>query len=262
MNYELKELSFGELIGRAVNLYLDNFVSLFLVTLVGQIPSIFLLSWFTEKSAGLSSSGLLEIMPVFYLGTVIITLFSVALTGFSTKIIANRYLGREINFNEIISAVLPLVGALIVASFLTGLLSVLAAVALIFPMFIVSMGLSMVTPIIVTEKMGPIDGMKRSWALTKGKKGHLFGLFFVAGLISTTPVSIITQMLDTLILQSGMPNAIMVYSILVSVLSALFAPVASCVLVLAYFNLRIQKEGFDVEHLAQQFDYSADSEVY
>jgi energy-coupling factor transporter transmembrane protein EcfT len=42
-------------------------------------------------------------------------------------------------------------------------------------------------------------------------------------------------------------------TILQFVSGSLVAPFYSCIMVLIYFNLRIEKEGFDVEHLVNQF---------
>jgi hypothetical protein len=40
MKYELRRLSFGETLGQAFNLYFDNFVPLFLISLICSLPTI------------------------------------------------------------------------------------------------------------------------------------------------------------------------------------------------------------------------------
>lgn len=268
MNYELRELSFGETIGRAVNLYLDNFLPLFLITVVGQIPMVFVMNWFTIEivKAGGSQNALMSLMPVYFAGIIGVLFFAIALTGFSIKVIANRYLDKPADLGGSLSAILPLLPILLITSLLVGIACGIGFILLIIPGIIVAMGLSMITPIIVVEKMGPIDAMKRSWELTKKKKLHLFGLFFVGGLISSVPLRLVDGILQEVIIIpsafsiEAVSNAVFTYSAVTCLLTSLFAPVVTCILVLAYFNLRVQKEGFDVEHLAQQFDGAEDFE--
>lgn len=69
------------------------------------------------------------------------------------------------------------------AMYLYVLAVILGYICLIVPGVIMSLALSLVIPITVIEGGGPIKALKRSYHLTKGRRGTLFCSFFLWGLL-------------------------------------------------------------------------------
>jgi membrane-anchored glycerophosphoryl diester phosphodiesterase (GDPDase) len=61
-------------------------------------------------------------------------------------------------------------------------LAMLVFVVLLIPLIYVSIGFSLVTPVAALEHKWPFDALTRSWQLTKGVRGPIFGALFVIGI--------------------------------------------------------------------------------
>lgn len=73
---------------------------------------------------------------------------------------------------------------LILASILVGLITVVGFIACIIPGIIAALGLAMVTPLVVDQKIGATDAISRSWAAMKGNLLSFFVLGLVLGIIN------------------------------------------------------------------------------
>jgi len=63
-------------------------------------------------------------------------------------------------------------------------LSALAILVLIPVVIFVSVSLSLNAPAIMMEGVGALDGLRRSWALTRGRRFSIFGAMFIIGLLA------------------------------------------------------------------------------
>jgi len=87
-------------------------------------------------------------------------------------------------FGVLAIAFVPLFGGLATLNPALLGLGILALIpAAIFALY-VALALSLVVPSIVMEDAGVLASFRRSWQMTKGHKGPIFGAFFVLGLIS------------------------------------------------------------------------------
>lgn len=102
--------------------------------------------------------------------------------------------------------------------------------------------------------------MKRSWTLTAGSKLGIFGILFISALI-TFGFNLIFAQITKAIVGYTFAGELSFRALLPSIVqSALLLPFTSCIAILVYFNLRIEKEGFAIEHLAQNFSIEINSE--
>lgn len=109
------------------------------------------------------------------------------------------------------------------------------------------------TPIVVLEDLpSSFDAFGRSWELTRGARGKVFGTWIVAWLIS--------QLLPQLIV-AGISGALGVASnesvqpffvVFASLIGIALAPILPCALTLLYYDLRVRREAFDLQVLSQQ----------
>lgn len=248
MKYELKAYSFGDTIGQGFNLYFNNFIFLFLISLIGLVPmTIF---GYYIQNPGISNM----FIALFILSIVIYIPISVIISGLIIHVVAKKYLDEELVPSDAASTAFKLFFPLLGLSILEAIGISFAMILLIIPGLILAIGWSISTHVLVIEKTGITESLERSWNLTKGHKWGLLGLMIVVGLIVVVVQQAVT-MVGTYF------SANMQYGTVVSLGIQHFAqsltnPIMVCVLIVQYFNLRITKEGFGVEKLTEQFSIS------
>jgi hypothetical protein len=112
---------------------------------------------------------------------------------------------------------------------------------------------SLVVAAMMAEDVGPIRGLGRSWSLVSGSWWRTFGILLIVGILQSI-ISYALLILFTLfadIFSSGDFRAALV-SVGSTLLSALVSPITTIAVVLLYFDLRVRKEGLDLDQLAQQ----------
>jgi hypothetical protein len=207
---------------------------------------------------------------------------SLLLTAGSVRIISDSFLGRDPQFSDVLafawSKVIPLFlvgigkslllgllmvvlvlviaatgGVARVAGALAGLLVFVEFVAGIWFLFYIACAYAVTTPAVALENLpSALDSFGRSWELTRGARGRMFGLGFVAWFLITLLLpSIISVALGQMVLQF-FPSWQVAVSIASSLIPLIVAPILPCVLTLAYYDLRVRREGFDLQLLSEQ----------
>jgi hypothetical protein len=106
---------------------------------------------------------------------------------------------------------------------------------------------------VVIEKAGPVGALRRSFTLVKGRWWPVFGALTITNLIAAIPAGLISTLITSLLTSIGGNNESFVFlwqAAGLTVAQALIAPLTAAVSVLVYFDLRIRKEGFDLQVLA------------
>ncbi|NQF14135.1 ABC transporter ATP-binding protein [Brevibacillus sp. HB1.3] len=132
--------------------------------------------------------------------------------------------------------------ALVIILVLFGYLFLIAGMMLVPGFFLIRWGFYM--PLVLFERDGV--GIGQSWNMTKGNFWRLFGIFVV--------LSVIYSMFSSgiqLVLTGVLGTSILAQLILV-VLTCLLTPWMAIVYALAYFDLRVRKEGTDLQELVSR----------
>jgi len=255
MKYELRRLSFGETLGQAFNLYFDNFIPLFMISLVCGLPTILFM-----YGTGIGTGNYSMINQ--YLGTLILSVLSLCMTTICTaltiELISKRYLKQHHGIGQYIENVLPFILPIIGLSILEGIIVGLGILAFLIPGIYLAMALSVAVQVLIVERQGVTESMKRSFFLTRGKKLEIFGYWLIILLIGLI-ANELREMTAGMIFQLDatiQTKIILSYGIYYLV-NILITPIGSCIFILIYFNLKIEKEGFDLEHLVDQFGTSS-----
>jgi len=256
MKYELKLLKPVELIGNAFKIFINNLVPLLLISLLTSIPIMiyqYRLSYIdlnyilnpTESNLIAYSSYLFGLFNI----SIIITAIS---TGLIIPIISKRYLGKKIKYREYIDNILPRIAPLILLSVLSALISMAGFFLLFVPGVIISLGLSLSNEVFIIEKKGIMDSLKRSWNLTNRKKIYIFGIMALFGIITVIIMLGASKIIENIFTDASgnLKSIFSIIGLIESVLSAIISPFITCGMILVYFNLRIQKEGFTIDDLA------------
>lgn len=119
---------------------------------------------------------------------------------------------------------------------------------------------SLVDPAVVLENKSSLPALKRSWNITKNELGKIFLVLLIATILVVFVQSILSS---SSILQIGRENisfSIKFIGIVFSTIGAIITtPVLSICVILLYYDMRIRKEGFDLEMLASMINIKNDS---
>ena len=110
---------------------------------------------------------------------------------------------------------------------------------------------------VVIEGKGPITGLGRSWNLVTGSWWRVFGILLVFGIVITAvilviaiPVGIIGAIAGAI--AAGEQGAGVVGALAGALATVVVTPFAYIAGTLIYFDLRVRKEGFDLDTLAAE----------
>lgn len=273
----LRPLSFGEILDQSVTLFRRLFVPLVTVQLVCVGPVY-------PFQLYLIAAGR-QISVAYYLFALVSFVLSALASAAVALIISENYLGRELAAMPAIRLALPRVGPVIVLSFALGLVLMLAAMpaflamgagamflvpgnalvqtnvamgaiielvgfALLLVPLAVFSGLAVATPALILENIQAGKALSRSWSLTRGSRLRVLGMLFITGLLIAIPFFGIGLLAG--IFRGGEMAAgpSVTFAVLSYGVSLALTPLFYCVLTLLYYDLRVRKEGFDLEMLA------------
>lgn len=242
----LRAMSLSELLDTSFGVYRAAFMPLVTIALCVQLlPMVFGVyletSGGTFANVGLAVGSILIGMVLGYVGA-----------AASTFLVASIYHGEPLTGQQALLKATPFIGRLVVLSLLTGLLGMIGFLFFIVPGIMVMCGMVVATPALVLENhASPTEAMRRSWALTSGFKMKIFGAAVVAMLLLAIPTMALgTLMLLGTVFSDNPLVSIVVGVVLQSLLGVLIYPFVYTMITLFYYDLRIRKEGYDIELMA------------
>ena len=245
----LRPLALGEILDVAFGLYRGLFVPLLVITLAtSAIPVA--LSVYIEAAGG----ALLN-LPLYFTALLLNVVFGAIASAAATFVVSENYMGRSLSAGGAFARAAPYIGRLVVLGLLMGFVVGLGTLLLIVPGIILFTGLSLATPAMVIEGLdAPTTAMGRSWALTRGHRGKLFGALFTVFVLILLPMIALGGFAaaagDATMLSPRASAMALVWLAAASLVQILIYPLLYCVLTVAYYDLRVRKEAFDLEVLA------------
>jgi hypothetical protein len=112
---------------------------------------------------------------------------------------------------------------------------------------------SMSLAAMMAENIGPIQGFSRSWNLVKGQWWRTFGVLLVVGILQLV-ISFALGALFGIVAAAVTTGDLRLATEAIgsTLLSTMVSPITTIAVVLLYFDLRVRKEGLDLDQLAQQ----------
>jgi hypothetical protein len=143
--------------------------------------------------------------------------------------------------NVVLSRFLPLIGIALVQGFLI----LLGMVLLIIPGLILSTMWLVGVPACVVERRGPWESLRRSRELTKGYRWKVFALALLLPV-----VSVVASPIESVLTALAGPIAGLTGQLIWTGIAAAFSAI---VISVTYYDLRVIKEGVDIERIAAVF---------
>jgi hypothetical protein len=236
----------GRVLNRAASVFSRNFLPFFVVVALAYLPVLLVFKGTTDLTTAsaeeLARGGAL--MGVGFLLMMVLSTLSQAVVLYAAF---QDMRGRPLNLVESLKVGLrrffPIVGLAICVTFLAAL----AAIAFIFPAFMLITMWFVATPACVVERLGPIKSMGRSRQLTKGHRWKIFGLMVVMFLAAGIAGPAITAAFTAI----GGSNFALVGDLIWNGIWGAFYAIA---VVVTYHDLRVAKEGIDIEQIAAVFE--------
>ena len=264
MGQNRKYFTIGNVFGEGFNLYFGNILKFCLPAFIAFIPvGLLYYMLFDFGMSGIAESS--YSLSLFSLLGMIIGLIVLWLIMVEFKLVSNAYLDKDESLADILKKTIrryfPFWGMNIVL--ILGIW--LGALLLVIPGFILAFGWCLAQVVFVLEDEKAIKSLKRSWNLTKGFKGKLFLYYLLAIVALYIAVIIIT--LITMGSLSGIlagfadsqnsnitGNSFILPMVIgmVTMYTLLF-PLYTSFMVVIYYNIIKEREGFETEHLADSF---------
>lgn len=262
---ELRALSVGEVLDAAIKIYFRHARTLFLLVLLIVAPTQVLISLIDlSASEGIYSTGGeidpaidVEDVPRIAAGLIVIvllTLLSATLaTGACFKAIVDGYLGGQPSWRESLAFVARRLHSLVWVSILVYLLAVVALLALILPGIWLFVAWSVAVPALLTEDLRGRRALGRSFRLVRGRWWPTFGIVVLGTLLSGIVAGVIGGLTGALTFAADSDTALFLVNTLGGTLGSLVStPFTAAFITVLYVDLRVRKEGFDLQLLAQR----------
>lgn len=270
----LRPLRVGEALDAAVKIYLGNAGQLVKTVLVVLVPFQVLAALI--QSSTLSSATLVDgkvLFPTatdlstYVTGQIVINVVGVLVVLLANaacfRAVSEAYLGESPQWRESVGFGFRRLGSVFWLSLVTVVLLIFAFIALIVPGIWLSIAWSVALPALLFERVKGFSALRRSFSLVSGRWWPTFGTLLVA-IVILFVVQFVIGLVAGAIIGGLVPGTSTNVAVLIAV-SAVFGVVsrmistpfiAACVTVI-YYDLRVRKEGLDLELLAQGIGRSA-----
>lgn len=261
---DLRPMTLGEVLDRTFTLYRENFL---LFVGIAALPNLLMLLFrfgvllvMREGAAGktpnFASPGAVGGFIAGAFGSLVLLLVLVGITQAATvAAVSDLFLGRTTSVRDSYGQSKGKIVAVIAIMILSGLASGVGVLLLIVPGIYIYCRLAVSVPASVVEQESPVAAMERSMELTKGYAGQMFLLLLLV-MVLTYVVTIVLQMpvmfftITAAMAKHQVSTGVAAYSYVADFVSqVVVGPVGTISAALMYYNLRVRKEGFDIQHL-------------
>jgi hypothetical protein len=254
-------LNVGELLDRTFSYYRRHFV---LFVGIAALPSLFgLILHLWQLDAARRGTGTAG-ATLWGLATFVVFLVASTFSQGATVVAVSQIqLDRDANIREAFASIWQQLGELLVLALNIGVRVGVGLLLFIVPGIFVWLKYSVAVPVAILEQNGVSASLSRSRDLTKGRRGRIFAicvlyaiLILVASMIWQVPAMLIggRMVADAARLGQVPAAAQVVVQFGSFVTQSVVSPIATIALTLVYYDERVRREAFDLEHMMRQID--------
>lgn len=170
--------------------------------------------------------------------------FIYMLTSCVATCLANdAYFGRPLDLANAYRQTLKRFGDVFVAGIIAGFCTMIGMFLLVIPAVYIYCRLFAIRQAVLLENLSGTASLTRSWKLSKENTLHVFltlALAILLVLAVAIGASIIGRLLPTFVLQQ----------VVATVITCVVYPLVGIIETMLYYDIRIRREGFDIEYLA------------
>jgi hypothetical protein len=244
----------GILLDRALQLYRANFSLMLGITAVAYVP-FYLLTLALESAIGFNLASSSGLAIGLYIVASAVLWSSVAFPlagGAATYAISEMYLGNSVTIVDALRRGFSYFWRVSLAECVSTLRILFGFLLLIVPGALWAVSYSLIVPVILVEDLKAMPSLARSRELISGHRGKA-ACVIVVSLMSQIVVGMGLSMLGQWIVPAEASEKTLLSSTLDSFVTILFTPFFDIATILLYYDLRIRKEGFDLDMLSRAF---------
>ncbi|MGH7793810.1 MAG: hypothetical protein ACREQ2_02750 [Candidatus Binatia bacterium] len=243
----------GVLLDRAFRLYTANFALMLGIAAAAYVPFYLIMLVVESSFGGNLPSREVGLSALLFQVVFLILWASLAFpiaSGATTYAISERYLGNDVTIGEALRRGLSHFWPLSIAQITATIRVMFGFMLLIIPGILWMLAYSLIVPAIVVEGQRALPSLRRSRGLIKGYRGKAFCILLVVNLLQVVlagGVSVITG----LFFSGEAGSGAILSSAVNNLLSIFLTPLGIIAAILLYYDMRIRKEGFDLEMLSR-----------
>jgi hypothetical protein len=257
----LRPRSTTEIIDASVSLLRQHYVELVTATALFTVPWL-ILGMIGRPPIGMPVTSNFQTAPLMMplspqalpgmiIPRLIVAMLLGALASATTVVIvSDNYLGREVTIAGAILRALNRIVAVAITGVLQGIAIVVGFMLFIIPGFFCIAWFFSAVNIVMVEGKGPVEALSRGKFLAKGSVGRILGTLFLCGLL----VWVVNLVLGLIV--GGIFSAVHITGqpvfVAAGVVSIFIYPLLTVATTVLYFDLRIRKEGMDLEVMAKE----------
>lgn len=260
----LRPLTVGELLDRTFFLYRRHFVT-FLA--IAALPNLVMLAFqLAQIAINPSTIGGLLTSLVWTLATILAYFATIAVSQGATIIAVSQVqLERDTSASAAFGAIRFRIGDLAAIIFGMGVRILIGFIFLILPGIYLAVVWSLTIPVAVLEGRNLSESLERSSELTRGHRGRIFVVYalllvlvYIVTVVVQAPALALVAIWGGALTGSEIPAwAEVVVALMNFVTTSLVAPIMTIALSLIYYDERVRKEAFDLQHMMQEIDQAA-----
>jgi hypothetical protein len=260
---QLRPLGIGEILDAGIKIYRNKFATMLkavavvivpvqvlnvLVTL--SLPDTSTTTTGTTTSDGSGWAGVAALLLLLVITVVSSTLAEAA----CLKAVSDTYVGTDTDWRGSLRFGFRRIGSLLWLTLIHGVLLLLAFLACIVPGVWLYAAWSVAVPALLIEGTRGFKALGRSFNLVRGRWWPTAGILLLANLLATA-VAFGFGLLALPLVFAGRDNDFVVdlaNAVFGGIASVFTIPFVAAVIAVIYFDLRVRKEGFDLQLMAQR----------
>jgi hypothetical protein len=262
-NVDLRPMTLGEVLDRTFTLYREHFPLFAGITALPYLVTLFFkfaLLLLEQGKIPATSPNLQPGMVGAVFGGALVSLLLLYLMigvaqSATVAAVSDLYLGRTTSVAEAYGQAKGIILTVFGVMILGYLATVVGMIFLIIPGIYLACRLAVSVPVAIVEKDSAVASMERSMELTKGFAGQMFLLLLLVGFVSWAVAMVLQAPVmfyafTSMMAKHQVPLWVSIYSYLAEYASqVVVGPIGTISASLMYYNLRVRKEGFDIQHL-------------
>jgi hypothetical protein len=258
----LRPLSVGELLDTAVNVYRRNATTFWTILAVIIVPiqvieliltrlavgSVTKIGGSFYKVGGGSAGGLVVLLIVTVLSIVAILIAN----GATVKAVGEAYLGHSPDWRASLGYAGSRIWGLLGLAIVLGILLTIGYILIIIPGIYLTVIWCAAIPAFMIEGLPALGSMQRSSDLVRGRWWATFGRVLAAIIVYAILYAIVTAIGGAIAGDASSYTVFLIIrTVFTTIAALLLTPFVAAVFVVLYIDLRVRKEAFDIEALAQ-----------
>lgn len=268
MRFPIGAMSVGDILDRGLKLLLARLPLFFGISLVAMAPLIAWQMLVPMLQADPSDSMVMALLSGGGIAILLTLVLQPVATGAFVYVVGQEFVDKKVTIGSALSYAFSRFGALFGTSLLAGLIIMLGLICFIIPGIYFALVYTFVGQVVVLERLSGMPALNRSKSLISGFIGRTFGILLLVTIISTILQVLIDKGLEfvvpgyeyvtatsrfgqTVIAKPIFPN-VLIHVFVVQLVAVLMQCYLNVCQTLLYLDLRIRKEGFDLEVAAKQ----------